>query len=173
MSEHMHPIFDDVDAAGVCSKRQSLEEFTPQLRRHMWTILNSLNTVRSLNKMFDSGQRVWPTACNDALKSLTSIGEHGRKFQAFIEPSMHLPLVVVPLRLSLLWTLKNIELQITKLSQQLSLLRDTGKTALSQPMEERHTIVRELDVLTQYGEQAVQRAEDLLNRAKEREYSAA
>ena len=172
MSEHTHPVFDDMDATRGCSERQTLAAFIPQLRRHEWAILNAQDMLKSLSSLFASGQRIWPVACNDAIKSLTSVGEHGRRLHAFIDPSIHLPLVVVSQRLPILLTLKNIELQITKLTQLLTELRESGKTALSQPAEGRQVIVRELDVLIEYSEQVVQQTEDLLRRAKEREYSA-
>lgn len=171
MSEHIHPLFDDMYAIGGCSDRQPLAEFILQVRRHLWAIRTSQDTLRSLSSLFASGQRVWPSACNDTIESLTSVGEHSRKFHAFIEHSIHLPLVVIPLRLPLLLTLKNIDLQIIKLNQLLAVLRDGGKTALSQPAEDRRVIVGELDVLMLHSEQAIQQAEDLLCKAKEREYS--
>ena len=171
MSEDTHSIFDDMGATKVCSNRQSLEEFIPQFRRHEWAILNSQETLRSLKDALDLGKRVWPVECNGSIKSLTILCEHCRKFHASIQRSMHLPLVVVPLRLHLLLTLKNIDLQITKLTQLLVALRDTSRASLSQPSEERQVALYELDVLMQYCQQALLQSEDLLRRAKEREYS--
>ena len=169
MSEYMGPTSDGMDITRVGSDRLSLEEFTPRLRRHIWAISNSQETLKPLKDVFDSAQRVWPATCSETIQNLANASEHGRKFHASIESSMYLPLVVIPLRLSLLVTLKNIELQIMKLSQLLAVMRDKGKTALSQPAEDRYTIVRELDVLIQYGEQIVQQAEELLRKAQERE----
>ncbi len=173
MSEHTYPVFDDLDATRVCSERQLLELFAPRLRRYEWAILNAQDELKALRGLFTSGQRVWPATSDDAITSLTSISEHSRKFQAFIEPSIHLPLVVVSLRLYLLLTLKHIDFQIIRLTELLTELSIAGKTALSQPTEERQVIVRELDILIQYSEQTVQQAEDLLHRAEERECSTA
>lgn len=175
MSEYMHSAFDGVDVTRIGSERLSLDEFALRLRRHIWAIANAQESLLPLREVFDSGRRVWPAACSEIIQRLTASSEHGRRFHASLENSMNLPLAVVPLRLSLLVTLKNRELQITKLCQLLAVLRDKGKVALSQPAEDRYTILRELDVLIQYSAQAVQQAEELLSRARERErdYSAA
>jgi hypothetical protein len=169
MSELMYPAFDDRHAMRVCSDRQSLEEFTPQLRRHIWAILNSHETLKSLKDVFDSAQRIWPATCSETIQILTNVSEHGRRFHASIEDSIYLPLVIVPLRLSLLVTLKNLEHQIMKLNQMLIALSEKSKTALSQPAEDRYNIVREMDVLIRYSEQAIYQAEELLRKAYERE----
>ena len=163
MSEHTSPLFDDMYATIDSSGRQLLDEFIPQFRCHELAILNAQDKLKSLRSLFASGQRVWPIACNDAINHLTALVEHNRKFHASIQHSEHLPLVVVPLRLDLLLTLKNIELQFTKLSRLLATLRDEGSTALNQSVEERHVIVQELDVLIKYCDQVIQQAEDLQN----------
>jgi hypothetical protein len=168
MSEHTHPAYDDMDATRVSSERQTLEAFIPQLRRYEWAILNTQDMLKSLRNSFSSGQRIWPVVCNEAIKN---VGKHIHRFHTHIEPSINLPLVVVSLRLPILLTLKNSELQITKLTKLLTELSESGKTALSQPAEGRQVIVRELDILIEYSEEVVQLAEDLLRRAKEREYS--
>ena len=168
MSEHTHPADDGMR---VCPDRQTLEEFIPWLRLHIWAILDSRETLKPLKSAFDSGQRIWPAACSQAIQSLSIVSEQNKKFHASIEHSMHLPLVVVPLRLSLLVTLKNIDTQISKLTQLFNTLFDKSKTVVSQSADERYTIVRELDVLIQHCEQAVQQAEELLRIAQEQEYS--
>ncbi len=172
MSQHTHPIFDDMDTTKDCSGRQPLEEFTLRFRCHLWATVNSQGNLRSLRGIFASGKRLWPLTCTNAIQSLSAFSEHSRNFHASIQRSKHLPLAVVPLRLDLLMTLRSIDLQITKLTQLLTTLHEVSKTALSQTTEERHTIVRELDVLILYSEQAVQHAEELLRKAQEREYSA-
>src|SRR5258708_30566467 len=133
MSEYMHLAFDGMDVTSGCSDRQSLEEFTTRRLLHVWAISNAQETIKPLKDVFDSAQRVWPAACSETIQTLTNASEHGLRFHASLENSMYLPLVVVPLRLSLLVTLKNRELQVMKLNQLLAALRDKGKTALSQP----------------------------------------
>jgi hypothetical protein len=169
MSEYTNSAFDDRHARRACSDRQSLEEFTPQLRRHIWAILNSQETLKQVKDVFDSAQRIWPATCSETIQIITNISEHGHRFHASIEDSIYLPLVVVPLRLSLLVTLRNIEHQIMKLNQLLIALSDKSKTALSQSVEDRYNIVREMDVLIRYSEQAIIQAEELLRKAHERE----
>jgi hypothetical protein len=171
MSEQRDLLFDGANATTDSSGRQTLSYFTYQFRRHEWLIFNSQDTLRSFRDVFDAGQRVWPPTCDDAIHHLTALSEHSRKFHASIQRSRHLPLVIVPLRLDLLLTLKNIDQQIMKLIYQLAALRDAGRTALSQPSEDRRVIVCELDILIRYCEQALKQADDLLRRAEAREYS--
>lgn len=175
MSEYIHAAFDGMDVTRIGSERQSFDEFELRMRRHIWAISNAQESLLPLRDVFDSAQRVWPATCSEIIQHLTISSEHGRRFHASLENSMSLPLAAVSLRLPLLVTLKNRELQITKLCQLLAALRDRGKVALSQPAEDRYSILRELDLLIHYSTQTVQQAEELLGQAKERDrdYSVA
>jgi hypothetical protein len=173
MNERTNLLFDDLEALTVSTGRLTVTEFSEQVREHTRVIRATTDTLRTMSSWFSSGRRVWPPVCNDAISCLTSSKEYIRGLQDLLERSIHLPLSVVPLRLSLLLCLKNVEAQITTLNYLLADLRDAGKTALSQPAGQRREIERELAELLQRNEEVVYQSEHLLDRArfKERTYS--
>jgi hypothetical protein len=173
MSEHTNVLFDDLHEPEVNIDRLKLIEFSEQVRRLVQVIREAIPSLRDLTGLFGSARRIWPPTCNDAIKILTGTGEYSHRLEALIDHSMRLPLSVVPLRLSLLLALRNLDAQIILLKQHLIRMREASKTQLNQPAEQRCEIEHELTLLLRYSEEVVYQAEHLLDRArfKERAYS--
>lgn len=173
MSEHTNLLFDDLDVPEVNFDRLKLAEFSEQVRSLVQVIREAIPSLRDLTGLFGSVRRIWPPACNDAIKCLTGTGEYSRRLEALIDRSLHLPLSIVPLRLTLLLALRNVDAQIILLKHLLVRMREASKTQLSQPAEQRREIEHELALLLRYSEEVVYQAEHLLDiaRFKERAYN--
>lgn len=174
MSDQLNTVLDNNQwATEYCPSRLTLAEFAERAHNYTNTIRSADDKLEVVNNLFTSGKRVWPSECENTIKCLTRVGEHSQRFHAFIERSAHLPLAIVSLRLPLLMTLKGMDKQITKLNQLLASMRDEGRTAVSQPIEQRHLIECELDALLLYSDEVFRETEQLLDRARfmERTYS--
>lgn len=153
--------------------RLTLAEFKARTNPHIEVFNTSKDILRSLKYLFISGERVLPNKCEDAIRSLKGIGEESRKFQALIERSDHLPLAIVPIRLPLIIALKDVELQIAKLTSLLDILYDEGWTTLHQRLSRLRKINQELEVLQVQIKEILDHVTILSDRArfKEREFS--
>ncbi len=167
MSDQLNTVLDNIQwTTEYCSRRLTLAEFAEQAHNHTYTIRSCDDKLEVVYNLFTSGKRVWPSECENTIKCLTRVSGHSQSFHAFIERSAHLPLAIVPLRLPLLIALKGMEKQISKLNQLLASMRDEGRTAVSQPVEERHLIECELDALLLYGDEVFRETKQLLDRAR-------
>ena len=153
--------------------RLTLMEFKDLLKPHIESFNNARSILRSLKYSFTSGDRVLPINSHDAMRNLKSIGEESRKFQALIEYSDHLPRAIVPIRLPLIMALRDVELQIAKLSYLLDTLYDEGWIILHQRLERLREITHELEVLQMQSKAIVDQITALSDvaRFKEREFS--
>lgn len=154
--------------------RLRLVEFYNRVRNYVKTIISILDTLRTIKTIFNSGDRVWPDQCEDAIECLTQMSEQSREFHAFIKRSNHLPLAVVPLRLPLIMALQDADAQIAKLNRFLVVFRNEGWITLDQPVEQLLDIKREMEILLVKNDEVLSQVSILLDRArfKEREYSA-
>ncbi len=110
-------------------------DFSNLVSDHVEAIQATQEKLQTVNDLFCSGQWFLPTEFANIVECLMSIAEHCRGFHAFIGQSAHLPLVVVPLRLSLLLTLKDIDMQVTKLLRILATLYELIGITFYQPVE--------------------------------------
>jgi hypothetical protein len=138
-------------------------EFSDLVSDHVEAIRATQETLQTVNDLFCSGQWVLPTKFENIVECLMSIGEHCRRFHAFIGQSGHLPLVVVPLRLSLLMTLKDVDMQVTKLLRLLATLYELIWITLYQPVEEKLEALQALNEL-QLDCKEVLKQVDILNK---------
>ncbi len=153
--------------------RLTLTEFKDLMKPHVDSFNDARVFLRSLKYSFTSGERILPKNSHDAMRNLKSIGEESRKFQALIEYSDHLPRAIVPIRLPLIMALRDVELQVVKLSHLLDTLYDEGWTILNKRLEKLREIINELEVLQIQSKAIVDQIAMLLDvaRFKEREYS--
>jgi hypothetical protein len=153
--------------------RLTLTEFKDLMKPHVESFNDARSFLRSLKYSFTSGARILPKNSHDAMRNIKSIGEESRKFQAFIEYSDHLPRAIVPIRLPLIMALRDVELQVAKLSHLLDKLYDEGWTILHQRLERLREITHELEVLQVQSKAIVDQITVLSDvaRFKEREFS--
>ena len=145
------------------SERLELTDFSKQMLSYTATISKGQSILNEVGTLFLPGQQIFPVELEEAIKCVVDIGECSRKFHAFIEQSVHLPLVVVPLRLPLLIALQDVNGQVTKLKQLFTALREVIWTTVSQPIEQRLVIHRELEELKLACEEVLDQVDILID----------
>lgn len=106
--------------------RQELTGFFDLLFKFNATINDTQKELQTIDILFFSRQLVLsPCDFDKALEYLDHIDEWSHRFQSSIRQSIHLPLVVIPLRLPLLMSLLDVQAQVAKLKHLVTLQRDT------------------------------------------------
>ncbi|SRR5260221_10381792 len=151
------------EEANTLSGRLELTDFSELSHSYTVAISTALDTLRSIDALSHPEQQIWPSEFEKAIKCLGSIGEYCREFHAFIEHSGSLPLAVIPLRLSLLIALKDVDVKVPQLKLLFAALREVIWVTLYPPFEQRLVIQRELEELQLDCEEVLDQVNILLN----------
>jgi hypothetical protein len=145
------------------SGRLELPEFIECVQTCATAINDYQSTLDTIHALFLSAQLITPPEFEDANRCIHDIGEFCYKFHAFIEESINLPLIVIPVRLPLLIALKNVVLHIIRLNQLFAALREVIWTTLDQSAEQRLLIQHELEELLVGCQEILDRVTNLTN----------
>ncbi len=145
--------------------RQELTGFFDLLFNYHAIIKVTQKELQTIDVLFFARQpSLSPGDFEKALECLDQIDKWSRRFHSSIRQSIQLPLVVIPLRLPLLMAILNVQSQVAKVKQLVTLQREALWSSLYPTAEQRVVIQQGVEKLRQHCEEVLEQMDILMEK---------
>jgi hypothetical protein len=153
--------------------RQELTGFFDLLFKYNAVIKGTQKELQTINTSFFSRQSdSSPSDFEKALECLDQIDEWSRRFHSSIRQSIQLPLVVIPLRLPLLMAILNVQSQVAKMKQLVTLQREALWRSLYPTVEQWVAIQQGAEKLRQHCDEVLEQMDILMEKLRYEKHRA-
>ncbi len=140
-----------------------LEDFRDLAQRYLNDLTIARDSLSYVSKLFRGGRDIWPDQCERALALLRRVSKPVQKVCQLLDTTSRLPEAVIPLRYPLAIALGNVDDQMSELMQLMILFRTTCQPPSVQAVNQREEIYRQLELLMQSYDEALQKLYSLLD----------